>query len=275
MSVTAEALFAHPIPDVPCRVGYRDAALYALSVGYGADDLRHSYGPDLVLAPTLPNVVGHPGPWMQAAGVDWSGVVHAEQRLLLHRPLPLDTDLLCRSQMVSVVDKGAGKGMFATFSREIAAADGVPFATLLQTDACRFDGGCGSAGTPPQALLPPPQTPSDTVIEIRTRPDSALLYRLNGDLNPLHADPEVARAAGFPRPILHGLCTMGHVARAVCGLMAPGRLTALSCRFSAPVYPGETLSVEIWRSPEGARFRATAAERSLVVMTCGEATFAT
>ncbi len=167
-------------------------------------------------APTLANVVAHPGPWLQDAGIDWQRLVHAEHRLTIHRPVPIDTPLLSRSRMTAIVDRGPEKGMFATFERAIVTlAEEAPVATIVQTNACRGDGGCGSAGTPPEPLAPVPARAPDAVFAIAVPQDAALLYRLNGDLNPLHSDPAYAARAGFPRPILHGLCTFGYAGYAI------------------------------------------------------------
>ncbi|MBP2200192.1 MaoC family dehydratase [Pantoea cypripedii] len=280
MSLHADDLFAYAIPVTHARVTTRDALLYALSTGYATrpldpQQLRYSYGPDPIAALTLANVVAHPGPWMRDAGVNWSGVVHAEQRLIIHREMPLDQDLVCTSRMVSVVDKGAEKGMFASYQRTLTTADaGVVIATIIQTDACRFDGGCGSQGTPPPALLRVPEREADKVVDIVIPPDAALLYRLNGDFNPLHADPAFARSAGFERPILHGLCTLGHAGRVVADWVAQndGRtLQAIDARFTAVVFPGDRLTVEQWIENAQVRFRVRAPERNSTVIDCGTA----
>lgn len=280
MPVTAQALFDYPIPIMHARVRPRDAILYALSVGYGSHPrdpahLRRAFGPELVSASTLANVVAHPGPWMKEAGVDWRGVVHAEQRLTVHRPLPLYEDLVCRSRMLSVVDRGIGKGMFATFERTIeTAADGTVLATVVQTDACRFDGGCGSLGSPPAPLPRVPESEPDLTVCVGIREDAALLFRLNGDLNPLHADPAAARAAGFERPILHGLCTFGQVGHAIAQAIGPDTLrdpSIINARFTAPVFPGDTLSIDLWISGTDVGFRVRVAARNVTVLDCGSA----
>ncbi|MDF7662064.1 MaoC/PaaZ C-terminal domain-containing protein [Erwiniaceae bacterium L1_54_6] len=283
MPIHADDLFAYAIPVTHARVTSRDALLYALSIGYAtrpldAQQLRYSYGPEPITALTLANVIAHPGPWMRDAGVNWSGVVHAEQRLIIHRDMPLDKELVCTSQMVSVVDKGAAKGMFASYQRTIATADeGKVIATIIQTDACRFDGGCGSQGTPPPALLRVPERAADQVVDIVIPPDAALLYRLNGDFNPLHADPEFARSAGFERPILHGLCTLGHAGRVVADWVAQhgaGTLQAIDARFTAVVFPGDRLAIELWSENAQVRFRVRAVDRNNTVIDCGTALLA-
>lgn len=283
MPLHAPSLFDHQIPATHATIQAKDAIIYALSIGYGTrplhpDHLRHTYGPEIVCSPSLANVIAHPGPWMRQAGVDWNGVVHAEQRLAIHRPLPLDEPLVCNSRMVSIVDKGAGKGMFASFERTIETVDGRrPLATIIQTDACRLDGGCGSHGTPPTSLPKVPVRAPDYSLSVPIREDAALLYRLNGDLNPLHVDPVVARNAGFPRPILHGLCTFGQAGRVISEWSLEsgnGGVRALEARFSAPVFPGDLLFVELWKEDQELRFRVSAGERRSIVVDCGRALLA-
>ena len=280
MPVTAQAIFDYPVPEIRQRVTTRDTILYALSVGYGIkpldpDHLLRTFGPVLRAVPTFANVIAYPGPWLKDAGVDWNGVVHAEQRLELHRPLPLDVDLISTTRMLSIVDKGPEKGMFATFERTIRRADDAQaIATIVHTDACRFDGGCGSAGAAPAPLPRVPTTPPDRTVCVAIPEDAALLYRLNGDLNPLHADPVTARKAGFERPILHGLCTFGYVGYVIAdsilqaGFVEP---SAMAARFTAPVFPGETLAVDLWTLEPQIRFRARVPERDCVALDCGTA----
>ena len=153
-------------------------------------------------------------------------------------------------------------------------ASGELVATVTQTTFCRADGGFGG---PPRESPPPHKTPErapDLVCDLDTRPEMALVYRLSADLNPLHADLDVAKAAGYPRPILHGLGTFGVVGhallRSVCDY-DPSRLTAMGGRFSAPVFPGETIRTEIWRDGAVVSFRALVPERNVVAMSNGRA----
>lgn len=258
----------YAVPPAVQTVGAKDAILYALSVGH--TDLEAIYEAALRPVPTLANIIAHPGPWMKALGVDWSRVVHAEHRLVLHRAIPIGVPLESRTRMLAVADRGADKGMFASFERIIHdQASGEPVATIIQVNGCRGDGGCGSAGTPPEPLPRPPAEDPDAVLDVAIPPMAAALYRLNGDLNPLHIDPAVAARGGFPRPILHGLCTFGHASRAI-GQMAASP-DAIAARFSAPFFPGETLRTEIWHRDGQVRFRARALERDTVVLDCGVA----
>ena len=250
--------------DVRQRYEQKDTMLYALGIGLGQDpedagQLRYVYEKDLQAFPTMSVVLGYPGFWVQdpRAGIDWVKVVHGEQRLTMHAPLPTSGVVIGKSRNTHVIDKGADKGAIVITERTLHDESGACLATLRQSTAV-------PGGKP------------DLQCELRVPPSAALLYRLNADRNPLHADPEVARQAGYPRPILHGLCSYGVAAHAIvkscCGYDA-SRLTSLHTRFSAPVYPGETLQCDIWHMPDGQiRFQVRARERDLVVMSHGTAT---
>lgn len=268
--------------EVRQRYDEKDAMLYALGIGLGQDpederQLRYVYERDLLAFPTMSVVLGYPGFWVRdpRTGIDWIKVVHGEQRLAMHAPLPASGVIIGRSRNTHVVDKGADKGALVITERTLHDEAGACLATLTQTTFCRGDGGFGGGDDGPAPLPATPQGVPDHRCELRIAPQAALLYRLNADRNPLHADPEVARRAGYPRPILHGLCTYGVAAhaivRACCGYDA-SRLASLNARFSAPVYPGETLQCDIWRLPDGqVRFLARALERGVVVMSNGTA----
>jgi acyl dehydratase len=154
-------------------------------------------------------------------------------------------------------------------------ATGAPIATLSSTTVMRGDGGFGGpSGPTPEPHRLPARAP-DAALDIATLPQAALIYRLSGDMNPLHADPKVAAAAGFARPIMHGLCSFGIAGRALVKLACgndPGRLAHMQVRFTAPAYPGETIRTEIWRDGATVSFRARAVERDAVILSNGLAT---
>lgn len=264
----------------------RFTALYSLCVGFGHDPLdvaalRYVDAPSWLAPPSMAAVLAWPGQWMRHpdSGIEWVRVVHGEQRLRLHEPLPAQGTVVANIRVSHVVDKGAGKGAIVTTSRSIASVEtGRVLATVEQVNFCRGDGGFlqpGEAGDEPMAPLPPtPDRVPDRYVDIPTRPETALLYSLCGDGNPLHADPVIAQAAGFPRPILHGLATYGTAGRALLKALVEddgSRLTALDARFAAPVFPGETLRTEIWLEEGTARFRVKVLERDLVVLSHGRA----
>lgn len=288
MAIDYRRLLTWPVPEVRQTYGVRDSQLYALAVGLGADpvdtrQLPFVYEQNPQALPTQAVVLGYPGFWMKdpATGVDWVRLVHAEQGLTLHRPLPASGEVIGRTRVVGINDKGPDKGAIVYSRRTLhdAASDEL-IATLDSSTFCRGDGGCGGADAAPMKLTATPERAPDAVCELPTLPQQALLYRLCGDLNPLHADPAVARKAGFERPILHGLASYGLVAHAVlrqCGDRNPARLKALDVRFTAPVYPGETLVTEIWRTPDQPcqlQLRARVLERDKVVLSHGYAELA-
>jgi len=275
-------LLNYDIPEVRQRVSPEDAVFYALSVGLGQDpmDERQLDYVDahraLRVLPSMAVVLAHPGFWVANpdTGVDAVRVVHGEQRITLHRPLPSSGTLIGKTRVTGLVDKGPGKGALMYSEKRITDADsGALLAVTESTTFLRGDGGFGGPSGPVRAPDPVPEGEPDRVVDLPTRPEQALLYRLNGDDNPLHADPAVAARAGFPRPILHGLCTLGVVAHALlreCGGYRAESMRSLSLRFSAPVFPGETIRTEIWR--DGA-FRARVLERDVVVVNNGRAVF--
>ena len=260
----------------------RDSMLYALGLGYGSDPmdpaaLRHVYEDGLVAVPTMAVVLGNPGPWTRdpRTGIDWVRALHGEQGLVVHAPLPPAGRVIGHCRVAGIIDKGAGKGALLMQERKLFdAATGTLLATRTTTSFLRGDGGCGA---PPREQPRPTAIPDrapDIVHDVTTRPEQALIYRLSGDMNPVHADPAVAARAGFARPILHGLCTYGIAGRALLATACggdPARFRELHVRFSAPVFPGETIRVELWQEGAEWRLRARAAERDAVVLNNGRA----
>jgi acyl dehydratase len=286
MPVHYETLRNFPIPEVRQALRWQDAAFYALSTGMGQDPMDEAElpfvteGPAQRALPSMAVVMGYPGFWLAdpATGVDAVKLVHGEQWLTLHRPLPVSGEILGVTRVTGLVDRGEGKGALLYTEREVTdAKTGELLATLGQTTFLRGDGGFGGPSGPVRSPHPEPQREPELSLELATRPEQALLYRLNGDHNPLHADPAVAARAGFPRPILHGLCTFGVVCRALLRALCgndPARFGAMELRFSAPVFPGETIRTEIWQEEGGAAFRARVVERDKVVVSNGRFRFA-
>jgi acyl dehydratase len=274
------ALAAHRF--APKRLSYstKDTILYALSVGVGDDptdsrQLRFSYEQGLVALPTMAAVLAHPGAWIAdpVFKVNFLKLLHGEQNLTVHRTLPPEGEIEANYRVAGVVDKGADKGALVYFEKVLSdARSGEKLCTVSSTLFLRADGGCGGFGTAPPPLPAEPLAPASFAADLKTAVGAALLYRLNGDLNPIHVDPAAATKAGFERPILHGLCTYGVVGylltRSVCG-NEPGRLRSLGARFSAPVYPGETIRVEGQRVANGVHFRALVPSRAEVVLSQG------
>jgi len=270
------------IPDAHQTYTRRDTMFYALSLGMGKnpcapDQLSFVYEKHLKSLPTMGVVLAHPGFWVRDLDtkLDWVKVVHAEQGLILHRPLPCEGRIIGRSRIVDIVDKGPDKGALLYYERKIFdASNDDLLCTVTQTVFCRGDGGIGGPNPARSAAAPPPDRPPDVISDTKTDPRIALLYRLNGDFNPLHADPAVANSAGFERPILHGLATYGVAGIEVMNAICPGvpdRIKEISARFSSPVFPGETLRTQIWQDNNRLQFNVSAVERGTLVLTNGVA----
>ena len=282
MTIDYDHLMAFDIPEVRQGYGMPEAARYALSVGMGQDPLDGRQLPFVGataparVMPAFVNVLGHPGFWLgdPATGVDAVRIVHGEQGMTIHAPLPPEGAVIAKTRVVDIVDKGEGKGALLYSEKTIRdAGTGAALATCRGTTFLRGDGGFGGPARSRPKPPPPPETPPDHAFETPTRPEQALLYRWNGDTNPLHLDPAVAARAGYDRPILHGLCTFGCAAHALLAVLCdydPDRFGAMDARFTAHVFPGETLRTEIWA--DGA-FRTRAVERDVVVIGNGRFAF--
>lgn len=281
MSLNYDYIMNYDFGETRQTITRRDAAFYALSCGLGADPMDESqldfvdYDRALKILPSMPVVLANRSGFMAdtKTGIDFVHVVHGEQAVEMFAPIPF-AEITGRTKVTAIADKGPGRGAVMTMQREIFGPD----ATLLaRTTAGVFLRGNGGFGGPAIAAAPsnrPPETPPTHIITAPTRPEQALYYRFNGDDNPLHAAPKFAAAAGFPRPILHGLCTFGVITHALVKAMChynPAALKSFGCRFSAPIFPGETIETQIWQS--GA-FRARAVERDVIIASNGIFTLA-
>lgn len=275
------ALLNHRFTPQEVRYTDRDVMLYALGVGLGSDpldrsELRFVYEDGLVTLPTFATVLGGQDNWFTAPefGIDLVQVLHLEQRIEMSRPLPPEGRIRVTYALEGVADRGLRRGALLCFCKHLHdARTGAEIARVCFTLLLRGDGGCGSHG---HVVASPPATPDgapDISVTRRSDPRAALIYRLCGDRNPLHADPDMALAAGFDRPILHGLCTLGLAGHALLSEVAegdPARIAAIACRFSRPVRPGDTLRTEIWRTGAGAQFRVVSEDRGETVLSRGE-----
>lgn len=277
-----DKLLGYNIPSVRQNLAPSDAAFYALSVGLGQDPLDERQlrfvdpARNLLTLPTFAVVLGYPGFWLgdPATGVDPRSVLHGEQGVEIRRMLPTSGAITGTTRITGLTDKGPGRGALLYTERSIVDdATGDVLATTITTTFLRGYGGFSTTLGSPRDIHSMPETPPDITVDLPTRPEQALYYRLNGDLSPLHADPRVAAASGFARPILHGLCTLGVIGHALLRALVeyePSRLRALHLRFSSPVYPGETIRTEIWRDGS---FQARVVEREGLVASNGLATF--
>lgn len=281
--IDPQRLLNWPFPEIEHAYDERDCILYALGLGIGLDpldplQLRFVYEHGLQAMPSMASVLTYPGNWHRdpATGIDQLGLLHGEQGLLLHRPLPTAGRLAARTRVTAIVDKGAGKPALLYFQRDARdVTTNAPMFTVTGCFVMRGQGGFGGSLAAPQ--LPPeplPDRPPDATCDLPTSPQAALIYRLSGDRNPLHVDTAVAQGYGFPRPILHGLCTYGIACHAIIRLTgnAPARVRRFDARLSAPVYPGDTIRTELWREHLGAiGFRCRAVERHVIVLDRGVA----
>ena len=278
MPIDYDQLLRLAIPAVEGTYTERDTMLYALAVGMGADpvdprELRYVVEHDLLTLPTMATVLAWDDSWMYRTGIDMTKQVHGEQRIRIHRPLPAVASVVTTTRIVGLFDKGPGRGAIMRFETEVRdKTRGDLLATNTYTSFARGDGGFGGPPGSPPAPHPIPSRLPDAVFDQTTLPTQALFYRLCGDRNPLHADPDYARSGGFARPILHGLCTFGHacaaVVRACCDYDAT-RIGDLAIRFTRPVFPGDTLSTEMWRDGDVVSFRTRVKDRDEVVLDHG------
>jgi acyl dehydratase len=289
MAIAPRHLFDREFPVLEHRYTQRDTQLYALGVGVGCGELvghalRYVYegadGASLRALPTQVNVLAYPGFWAREpdTGIDWRRVVHAEQQIEWHATLPVEGVVIGRNRVSGLWDKGLGRGALMQQTRELSdGTTGRPLATVTQLSFLRGDGGFGpggSEGEPPTPHTMPSRAP-DVACALPTSRQSALLYRLCGDANPLHADPQVAREAGFERPLLHGMAVMGVAAHAVLHSVLDhdtARLAGMRVRFTAPALPGDTLHTDIWVDGATVSLRCTADERGVVVLDHGRVT---
>jgi acyl dehydratase len=263
----------------------RDSMLYALGIGMGSDpmdegELNFVLEKSLQAVPTMASVLGTPGFWWRdpRTGADWVKLVHGEQSLRVFKPLPAAATLVASNRVLSITDKGPGKGAIVLIERELRDhTDGALVAQNRTLSFLRGDGGysqkSGSSDPGPEPLPAVPERAPDLEVCLATLPRQALIYRLSGDYNLLHADPGVARAAGFPRPILHGLCTYGMAAHAILQAVTKYKaaaIQAMAVRFTTPVYPGETVRFQLWqRDSASMHLRARVDSRDAVVLNNG------
>ncbi|MCK9544230.1 MAG: 3-alpha,7-alpha,12-alpha-trihydroxy-5-beta-cholest-24-enoyl-CoA hydratase [Novosphingobium sp.] len=278
MAFDPAILLDHPPIETRYEVEPAKVMLYAL--GVGADELPFVYEDGLKTLPTMAVVMTYPGfIWRDPAfNVAWEKILHAETSVTLHAPLPVEGELVGRTTFGPILDKGADKGAIVYQTREIHTAAGEHLATVRNTTFLRGDGGFGGSPDGQPAPHPVPDRTPDIVETLTTPANLALIYRLSGDLNPLHVDPAVAKAAGFERPILHGLATYGVAGRALLKVLAgndPARIRRIDARFSSPVFPGETIETAIWREGnDRAAFRCRVVERDRIVLNNGYVEFA-
>ncbi len=283
MPIDYDALMATQVHDESCEYNDKDALLYALAVGFGSNPLDGKElpyvfeGASLKTVPTLASML-LPSTFLDDCGWDYDRVLHGELRVELYRPLPPSAKLLANRRVTAVYDRGAKRGAKIHVESDVRlASNDTALFTLGNTLLARGDGGFGgSRGQDPVPHRLPKRAP-DLVCDLPTRPDQALLFRLCGDRNPLHADPELAARQGFDAPILHGRGTCGVACRAILKTICDYDFTLISgfnVRFSAPVYPGDLISTEMWQDRNIVSFRCIVRARNAVVINNGKCTLA-
>jgi acyl dehydratase len=277
MPLDYERIMAYRPGDTPVAYGPRDCIIYALGIGVGMDpmdwgQLKFVYEKELTAFPSMAVVLGRHGPLLKPEfGVDQRMMVAAALRLVLHEPLAIEGKLTTRPRVREVIDKGADSAAIIEMTRDLLAPDGRVVATVDNSTLVRKHGGFGGKV---REIAPPHEVPDrtpDAVVELPTPANLALVYRLTGDENPLHSDPDRAQSVGFPRPILHGAATFGIASHAVVRHIGyrSEDLGAIEARFVRPVYPGDTLRTELWREGNRLSFQTEALGRDGLVLTNG------
>ncbi|HEU5391779.1 MAG TPA: MaoC/PaaZ C-terminal domain-containing protein [Streptosporangiaceae bacterium] len=266
------------VPGEPAERSWdsKDALLYAVGVGAGLGDplqeleftTENSEGIEQKVLPTYAVLIAQGRTSGSLGDFDRAMLVHAEQAIELHRPLPVAGTVRTTSTVTGIYDKGSG-ALVVTENVAVDAATGEPLATTRSSAFIRGEGGFGGERGTDAAWDRPDREP-DHRVTYQTRPEQALVYRLSGDRNPLHVDPKFAARGGFDRPILHGLCTYGVTGRALLHVLCdsePARFRSMSGRFSRPVWPGESLTVSVWRPDGGdtALFQTTKDDGTVVI----------
>ena len=281
MTINPEKLLNRDFDNIRHTYTEKDCILYALGVGMGLDPLdeeclKFVYEDELKILPSQSVIMAHPGFWAKEedTGIDWVKVLHAGQEIIFHNPLPTAATVEAATWITEVTDKGEKIGALINSERVVRDVNtDTNICTLGTTILARGDGGVGGdrrvSVSKPDVI---PMSDPDVICDLPTLPQQALLYRLSGDFNPLHASPNIAKNAGFKAPILHGLCTFGIMSHALvktCCDYDPNRFKRMRLRFSAPVYPGETIRTEIWRDGNEIAFRCRSLEQDKVVINNG------
>lgn len=278
MAVDYGVLMARRQENILHTYDERDSLLYAVSIGMGRDPLDRQeleyvfekHGPRTVPAQAI-TLTDHDLIWN--IGLDVGSFLHGEQLMTFHRPLPPAGELSADAWVSEVYDKGAEKGCIIEMKGSVRTrTDGEPLFDWTSRIFARRDGGCGGSTARVPAPHPMPERAPDLIRTSETRPDQALLYRLNGDRNLQHVDPDLAISVGFPRPILHGACTSAIACREVLAGACDydhTRVRAFDVRYTTVVYPGETIETAIWIDGDTVSFRCRVVERDVVVIDHG------
>ncbi len=278
-SISYDFLMAQSASDAAHAYTERDSMLYGMAVGMGRDpfdarelDFVYERRGTLRSVPSQAVTVARHN-LIYDIGLDVPKMLHGEQKLTLHRPLPPAAEVLADHRVCEVYDRGPAKGLLIETDTRVRLKDGTPLYDVHNLYFARGDGGIGSGASLQNTAQPMPVRAPDLVRVTHTLPWHALLYRLTGDRNVIHGDPDIARQMGFKGPILHGSATLGIACREVLAGVCdydPARMKSFGTRFTAVVYPGDRIETDIWVDATHVRFRCRAPERNAVVLDHGE-----
>ena len=255
----------------------RDSIIYGLGIGLGKDpmdatELKYVYENGLIAFPSMATNFQYKSPLLLKAKLNMIMIVHGEQGVTLHQPMPASADVISDTKVVNCYDRGASKGAIIEVETNVRLKkDNSPLCTLTSKTFARGDGGFGGEDVPASIPVELNDTP-DIIHEVTTTEDQALIFRLSGDSNPLHSDPNFAKMAGYPKPILHGLCSYGVACRSIVETLCEKdskKLKKFNVRFSSPVFPGETIVTEMWKKNDEIHFQSKVKERDKVVLKNG------
>ena len=277
MTINYDEIMNLTSENVEISYSDKDSILYSLGIGLGNDpmnlnELKYVYENSQSVLPSMATNFQYHSPLLLKTNINFIMVVHGEQRLSITNALPVSGDFIANAKVIGCYDKGPARGAIIEVETTVKnKKDNEEICKLVSTTFARGDGGFGGPDSPKKEIFIPDGEP-DYVSEVSTKPDQALIFRLSGDYNPLHSDPNFAKAAGFEKPILHGMCTYGIACRSLVNEICENdasKLKRFDCRFSSPVYPGETIITEMWKKDKMVYFNSKVKERDRIVLKNG------
>ena len=277
MTINYDEIMNLTSENVEISYSDKDSILYSLGIGLGNDpmnlnELKYVYENSQSVLPSMATNFQYHSPLLLKTNINFIMVVHGEQRLSITNALPVSGDFIANAKVIGCYDKGPARGAIIEIETTVKEKkNNEEICKLVSTTFARGDGGFGGPDSPKKEIFIPDGEP-DYVSEVSTKPDQALIFRLSGDYNPLHSDPNFAKAAGFEKPILHGMCTYGIACRSLVNEICENdasKLKRFDCRFSSPVYPGETIITEMWKKDKMIYFNSKVKERDKLVLKNG------
>ena len=277
MAINYEEIMSLEEKNLELSYSQRDSIIYSLGIGLGKDpmdatELKYVYENGLIAFPSMATNFQYKSPLLLKAKLNMIMIVHGEQGVTLHQPMPASADVISDTKVVNCYDRGASKGAIIEVETNVRLKkDNSQLCTLTNKTFARGDGGFGGEDVPASIPVELNDTP-DIIHEVTTTEDQALIFRLSGDSNPLHSDPNFAKMAGYPKPILHGLCSYGVACRSIVETLCEKdskKLKKFNVRFSSPVFPGETIVTEMWKKDDEIHFQSKVKERDKVVLKNG------